>query len=631
MEGSPDASKLSFTPASTEVEQRCESSHGDLVNCHPPPKHPIPQLQGAFEESIYEASQGEDRDWIVGLDAQSRRRDLLENPQYERLCGRKWRQRTGERYHPFWKLTAQMSFGLHLLVQGTAKSNSAVINILQAHLDEMDGFISRTTEDFLIIQIDLHTRIQYLSLPLENLDDFDEMLVDRNFRLAMVDYNEKIEHAIERFTVAINDALKDIQKGKEAVGGLWQYLGQSAKKNGPLSSSLTAIYNSMLANSEGWNSALSKLRRKGVALQYAITQLKRAIIEMQRRVGVASRKDVVSFAPPPHPTPRTKSFRGFFDRRVSMPISNRSAADKSLPSDPTFARTANPRPRTGVSGAGSLTHQKSVPNLRAILALDNCRVDGQVSDRARSVNGAPSRGSDTGSMLPRFSKAISSRLSRTKLKVEVAAEETIRPSTSASRNLKSFRVGRHGQQPPQKQQGTGREPPPPNRTIIPDTSNALARGDTMRDQLLQYFKSDRVLDAWGGVTEREKKAGQADTKKDGLWSKFHAKSLSTRSGDHPTNLFQDDIQKQMAWLNEETKHLSTYTLKPRPRTAPRFHTISEHTSFRQHPDEEERRCNGTDHSVALETDESIITALPVFPLPPVRNPPPWLLHLLIYM
>jgi hypothetical protein len=187
-----------------------------------------------------------------------------------------------------------MSFGIHLLVKGTAKSNAAVLNILQAHVDEMDGFVSRTSEDFLIIQVDLRTRIQYLSLPLDNLDLFDEMLVDRNFRMAMIDYNDKIDLAIQRFTLAINDALKDIQKGKEAISGLWQYLGRPMKDSIPLSGNLAAIYDSMLANTEGWNLAFSKLRKKGTALLYAMTQLGRAIAEMQRRVGVASRREVVS-------------------------------------------------------------------------------------------------------------------------------------------------------------------------------------------------------------------------------------------------------------------------------------------------------------------------------------------------
>lgn len=61
------------------------------------PNHPIPHLQGPFEESIVEADEeGGDR-WVVEVDAQGRRRDLLEKGGYERLCGRKWRQRPGER------------------------------------------------------------------------------------------------------------------------------------------------------------------------------------------------------------------------------------------------------------------------------------------------------------------------------------------------------------------------------------------------------------------------------------------------------------------------------------------------------------------------------------------------------
>lgn len=147
-----------------------------------------------------------------------------------------------------------------------------------------------------MIQVDVRTRIQYLSLPLRNLEIFDEMLDDRQFRRAMIGYNEKIEHAVDRFTQAVKDTLKDIQKGREAVGALWQYLGDSARKNAPLSNNIAAIYNAMLANTEGWNVAFSKLRRKGVALESALLQLGLTITEMQRRVGVASRKEVVSIS-----------------------------------------------------------------------------------------------------------------------------------------------------------------------------------------------------------------------------------------------------------------------------------------------------------------------------------------------
>lgn len=61
------------------------------------PAHPIPQLQEPFDESILDAIEGAEFEWVVDLDAQSRRRDLLESAEYERLCGRRWRQRPGER------------------------------------------------------------------------------------------------------------------------------------------------------------------------------------------------------------------------------------------------------------------------------------------------------------------------------------------------------------------------------------------------------------------------------------------------------------------------------------------------------------------------------------------------------
>lgn len=98
MESTSDGSRPSPTSATTGDEQRTEFSNGEhVVNDHTTPSHPIPQLQGAFKESIYEYLQGEKKDWVVDLDAQSRRRDLLENAEYERLCGRKWRQKAGER------------------------------------------------------------------------------------------------------------------------------------------------------------------------------------------------------------------------------------------------------------------------------------------------------------------------------------------------------------------------------------------------------------------------------------------------------------------------------------------------------------------------------------------------------
>lgn len=187
-----------------------------------------------------------------------------------------------------------MVFGVHLLANGMAKSDQEVMKILQSHVNELDGFLQRSTEDFLIIHLDVRTRIQYLSLPLGNLDVFDEMLNDRNFRLALVAYNDQIVHSIDRFTLAITDSIKDLRKGKEAMGALWHYLLQLSDAGCFQSDHLTAFYKAMMENMEGWIIAMSKLRRRGASLQKALGQLSFAVTEMQRRVGVASRKDLVS-------------------------------------------------------------------------------------------------------------------------------------------------------------------------------------------------------------------------------------------------------------------------------------------------------------------------------------------------
>jgi hypothetical protein len=61
------------------------------------PVHPIAQLQGPFEESIAESTDERHNDWQVYLDAETRRDHILTAPKYERLCGRRWKQRPSEK------------------------------------------------------------------------------------------------------------------------------------------------------------------------------------------------------------------------------------------------------------------------------------------------------------------------------------------------------------------------------------------------------------------------------------------------------------------------------------------------------------------------------------------------------
>lgn len=88
------------TPAAgSRVESKEHPACFTAVDIQPAsyPSHPITQLQGPFEESILEANKSPTDLWAVEINAQTRRRDLLENDEYERLCGRKWRQRAEER------------------------------------------------------------------------------------------------------------------------------------------------------------------------------------------------------------------------------------------------------------------------------------------------------------------------------------------------------------------------------------------------------------------------------------------------------------------------------------------------------------------------------------------------------
>jgi hypothetical protein len=260
-----------------------------------PPQHPVPQLQGPFEESMME-SLNELEDGEQNMDSVTRRKLLLQGEKYERVCAGRWKQRAGEKFHPLWKLSAQLSFGIHLLAQGLAKSEEEVMRILQSHVDDIDGFLERTTEDLDLAQVDVEERLRYLRLPLEHVDVFDHMLEDRTFRSSIVEGNEKIEHIVERTSEAMKDALKDVQKGIDATSALGKYLTGLKSTWNNRSPELEAVYVAMLGNVEGWTRAFMDLHLQGNRLAVSLVQLAGIIAEMQRRAGVASRKILVSLS-----------------------------------------------------------------------------------------------------------------------------------------------------------------------------------------------------------------------------------------------------------------------------------------------------------------------------------------------
>jgi len=132
-------------------------------------------MQAAFEESIMEYSEEAFHYVKDKLNAHARRQQLLEEDSFGNEYSARWRQKPGSKYHPLWKLVAQISFGIHLLHQRTAKSDHEVVKILQTHVDEIDSFLEDTMADFDLAASDIEERIEYLILPLHNGRTFEQM------------------------------------------------------------------------------------------------------------------------------------------------------------------------------------------------------------------------------------------------------------------------------------------------------------------------------------------------------------------------------------------------------------------------------------------------------------------------
>jgi len=331
-----------------------------------PPAHPVPQLQGPFEESMIESVKEEFDDQEVPLDAMTRRTMLLEAPSYQRIVAGRWKQKAGEKYHPLWKLVAQLSFGMHLLAQNMAISEEEVMKILQSHVDDIDGFLERTTEDFDLAQSDVQERLRCLKLPLMHVDVFDRMLEDRSFRASILDGNEKIDHVISRTKRALKDALKDVQKGFDAINVVEKYLNKLSTSWTRQTPEHEAVFVAMLGNVDGWRRAFLELHLQGNKLAGSLKKLAEVVAEMQRRAAVVSRGILVSWTsssfvhsltdpqarthPAPQQSMHKKASPG---RRQSQSGSN--ADQKPLPVAPDERRSMRSR-------SSQSTHTSTVPS-----------------------------------------------------------------------------------------------------------------------------------------------------------------------------------------------------------------------------------------------------------------------------
>ncbi|KAI1500283.1 hypothetical protein F5X99DRAFT_252480 [Biscogniauxia marginata] len=316
------------------------------------PLHPIPAMQPAFTESLVEATNNtaEMKPKLRFGDAKHRRNYLLEGAKTDKLHIDLWRYRPGQKHHELWKLLAQISFGVYLLLNGIANSNEQVVSILQSHIDEVDEFLETTLEDIKLAVEDVKDRIDCLKLPMENINTFEQMLEDRNFRLQIVNGNEKIEHIISRTTMALEATFKDVDEGLKATKEFAVYLGdQQERAWRQQRPELTDIFDAMKGNAQGWYTAFMDLQENASKLDTLLTRLGQIVAEMDQRAGEVSRRTRFSVAPFSEPSDST--------HQKGNPLSLSPQPQSTRKSGPWSSRSQSLSPLLSSSPTRAIIHE----------------------------------------------------------------------------------------------------------------------------------------------------------------------------------------------------------------------------------------------------------------------------------
>ncbi len=289
--------ELEAETSSVTSRQSIEDTSSPVVQV---PRHPIPFMQDAFAESLVEATRGgPPKPKFRAGDAKFRRDQLLDQRKSEEPPGAVWRRRPGQSQHELRRLLAQISFGVYLLLNGLANSQMSVVSILQGHIDEVDEFLETTLEDMALAVKDLTDRVAHLKLPLENTQVFEQMLEDRNFRMQILEGNEKIEHIVERTQAFLIQNVKDVSDGLRSTKLFAEYLEEQKssrwRKDRP---DVNEIFDAMKGNTDGWHNAFLDLQAKGNVLNDLIIHLNAMVAQMEHSAGEVSRRTRVSHRSP---------------------------------------------------------------------------------------------------------------------------------------------------------------------------------------------------------------------------------------------------------------------------------------------------------------------------------------------
>ncbi|KAM7191776.1 hypothetical protein V8F20_009139 [Naviculisporaceae sp. PSN 640] len=332
----------------------------------PPPQHPIPSMQAGFAESLVEAMGGTAKKPKLRTgDAKARRDELLDQDKEDPPPGATWRFRPGQKCHELRRLMAQISFGVYLLLNGMANSQISVFSILQGHIDEVDEFLETTLEDIGLATKDLEDRTAHLKLPMDNVDVFEKMLEDRNFRLQILEGNLKIEHIVARTKVALDQTMEDLAEAVASTKEFAQYLAEQENGRWRLERpDVIDIFAAMKGNTDGWSIAFVDLQSKASHLETVIHQLIAMVAEIEKRAEKVSRRARLSIQQP-HVLPKQS-------HRISdaSSITTPPASPARIPSSPPAPRLPNTPPRISLR-LSSINQIQYEP----LFSFDNMTID----------------------------------------------------------------------------------------------------------------------------------------------------------------------------------------------------------------------------------------------------------------
>ncbi|PVH96786.1 hypothetical protein DM02DRAFT_644552 [Periconia macrospinosa] len=353
------------------------------------PVHPLPSMQGPFEESMLEATGDASRGpfTIPNKSLETRQHLLCRDPDATELAWNftyncHWRYRSRGKYHPLLKTQSQIVFGIHLLHQHLEKSVADVADILLKHVNELDSFLKRANEDLDGSLKDMLFRRKCLKVPMEHVNEFDRLLDDRAYRAQLLDGNVVIERTINRMSQVLNDYLVDMSVFREANQELEHYLMTIGHEWTAMNEDVGRIYNAMCGNTGGWAHFLGSLVAKAERLGVVLVQVSSYCNEIEKRCGAASRRSLIA---------SRSSSRNSSNSREARPFRN-FANNKPLPTVPNEKPPFITTSAASVgSGSVSLSHsrQASSPLASHARLASETESEDAVSPRQQTAHAGP--------------------------------------------------------------------------------------------------------------------------------------------------------------------------------------------------------------------------------------------------